>query len=78
MGHAEPKLQEQVAQPSLSLDAYWMPFTSNRDFKSDPKMIVRAEGVWLIGPDGRRTRQHGGRQMLPQGGTGPEVRFQRW
>ena len=42
MGHAEPKLQEQAGSASLSLDAYWMPFTSNRDFKHDPKMIVRA------------------------------------
>src|SRR6478672_9129441 len=29
----------------LSLDEYWMPFTPNRDFKSDPKMVVRAEGL---------------------------------
>ncbi|MBA3777160.1 MAG: aspartate aminotransferase family protein [Betaproteobacteria bacterium] len=30
----------------MSLDEYWMPFTPNRDFKSDPKMVVRAEGMY--------------------------------
>ena len=28
-----------------SLDGLWMPFTANRDFKSDPRLVVRAEGV---------------------------------
>ena len=32
------------AQP-LSLDEYWMPFTANRWFKKNPRMIERAEGV---------------------------------
>jgi beta-alanine--pyruvate transaminase len=30
-----------------SLDAYWMPFTANRDFKTEPRLIVRSEGVYL-------------------------------
>lgn len=25
---------------------YWMPFTGNRDFKTDPRIFVRAEGVY--------------------------------
>ncbi|MDX1431561.1 MAG: aspartate aminotransferase family protein [Gammaproteobacteria bacterium] len=29
-----------------SLDYYWMPFTSNRDFKSSPRMFVRGEGAY--------------------------------
>ncbi|SLN76271.1 aspartate aminotransferase family protein [Oceanibacterium hippocampi] len=28
-----------------SLDNYWMPFTANRDFRQDPRLLVRAEGV---------------------------------
>jgi beta-alanine--pyruvate transaminase len=47
MGHAERTIQEQAATRRISLDEYWMPFTPNRDFKSDPQMVVRAEGVWL-------------------------------
>lgn len=36
-----------------SLDAFWMPFTPNRAFKADPRMIVRAEGMHYYTPDGR-------------------------
>ena len=28
-----------------SLDAFWMPFTPNRQFKSQPRLVVSAEGV---------------------------------
>ena len=47
MGHAEFTLKDSVASQRISLDEYWMPFTPNRDFKADPKMIVRGEGVWF-------------------------------
>ena len=46
MGHAELKIHDQLSTKHLSLDEYWMPFTPNRDFKSDPKMVVRAEGMY--------------------------------
>ena len=29
------------------LENHWMPFTSNRDFKTDPRFIVRSEGVYM-------------------------------
>jgi beta-alanine--pyruvate transaminase len=49
MGHAELTLQNQspYSTKPLSLDEYWMPFTPNREFKADPQMVVRAEGVYL-------------------------------
>ncbi len=34
-------------------DAFWIPFTPNRDFKADPKMFARAEGVFYYTPEGR-------------------------
>ncbi|WP_424895237.1 aspartate aminotransferase family protein [Tepidimonas sp. HKU79] len=34
--------------------AHWMPFTGNRQFKADPRLIVAAEGAYLIDTDGRR------------------------
>jgi beta-alanine--pyruvate transaminase len=37
-----------------SLDAFWMPFTPNRQFKADPRMIVRAEGMHYYTPEGRQ------------------------
>ncbi|MGF1553898.1 MAG: aminotransferase class III-fold pyridoxal phosphate-dependent enzyme [Paracoccaceae bacterium] len=30
-----------------SLEEYWLPFTANRDFKREPRLVARAEGVWL-------------------------------
>ncbi|MEQ1618859.1 MAG: aspartate aminotransferase family protein [Terricaulis sp.] len=36
-----------------SLDSFWMPFTPNRAFKADPRMVVRAEGMHYYAPDGR-------------------------
>ena len=36
-----------------SLDAFWMPFTPNRAFKADPRMVSRAEGMFYYTPDGR-------------------------
>ncbi|WP_036234729.1 aspartate aminotransferase family protein [Marinobacterium litorale] len=36
------------------LDAYWMPYTSNREFKENPRMITGAEGAYLIDAEGRR------------------------
>ena len=30
-----------------SLEAHWMPFTDNRGFKEDPRLVVRASGVHL-------------------------------
>ncbi|MCO8162784.1 aspartate aminotransferase family protein [Pseudomonas sp. 21LCFQ010] len=38
----------------LKLDAHWMPFSANRNFKRDPRLIVGAEGSWLIDDQGRR------------------------
>ena len=39
---------------ALSLDAYWMPFTANRQFKQAPRMLGRAEGMHFWTPDGRQ------------------------
>ena len=29
-----------------AMDAYWMPFTSNREFKNDPRMLATAKGMY--------------------------------
>jgi beta-alanine--pyruvate transaminase len=36
-----------------SLDAFWMPFTPNRQFKTAPRMVATAEGIAYRTPDGR-------------------------
>ncbi|MBO9560147.1 MAG: aspartate aminotransferase family protein [Caulobacter sp.] len=35
------------------LDAFWMPFTPNRRFKTQPRMLSHAEGMYYRTPDGR-------------------------
>lgn len=39
---------------ALNLQAHWMPFSANRNFHRDPRLIVGAENNWLIDADGRK------------------------
>jgi beta-alanine--pyruvate transaminase len=36
------------------LDAHWMPFTGNREFKAHPRMIVAAEGAYYTDSEGKK------------------------
>ncbi len=35
-----------------SMSAFWMPFTNNRDFKANPRLLVSAEGMYYKDVDG--------------------------
>jgi len=35
------------------LDAFWMPFTANRQFKANPRLLARAQGMFYWTQDGR-------------------------
>jgi beta-alanine--pyruvate transaminase len=37
-----------------NLESYWIPFTSNRRFKKEPRLLVRAEGMYFWNVDGER------------------------
>ncbi len=37
-----------------AMDAYWMPFTANRQFKKNPRLLARAEGMHYWTADGRQ------------------------
>ena len=37
-----------------NLEAFWMPFTANRQFKKAPRMLVAAEGMYYTSADGRK------------------------
>src|SRR6185295_9579049 len=37
-----------------TLDAHWMPFTANRQFKQAPRLLSRAEGMHYWTPEGRQ------------------------
>jgi beta-alanine--pyruvate transaminase len=39
---------------SDSLDAYWMPFTANRQFKKEPRLLTKASGMHYWSHDGRK------------------------
>ena len=46
-----------TAKPSLvraDLEAFWMPFTANRQFKANPRLLARAEGMHYWTADGRQ------------------------
>ena len=36
-----------------SMSSFWMPFTNNRDFKNNPRLLVSAEGMYYKDVDGR-------------------------
>jgi beta-alanine--pyruvate transaminase len=36
------------------LDAFWMPFTANRQFKKAPRLLARASGMYFWTPEGRQ------------------------
>ncbi len=42
-----------IAQPN-DLQAYWMPFTANRQFRAHPRLLAAAEGMYYVTADGRR------------------------
>ncbi|MDA3919535.1 MAG: aspartate aminotransferase family protein [Salinisphaera sp.] len=46
--------QRANALTAADFDAYWMPFTGNRQYKSDPRLIVGAQGCYYTAADGRQ------------------------
>jgi beta-alanine--pyruvate transaminase len=45
-------MNEITARPN-NLEAFWMPFTANRAYKSTPRLLARAEGMLYYTSDGR-------------------------
>jgi len=46
-------LSEAPALTTTDLEAYWMPFTANRQFKAKPRLMASAEGMYYKTVDGR-------------------------
>jgi beta-alanine--pyruvate transaminase len=44
----------QPPRSNQDLEAHWMPFTANRDFKASPRLVTRSEGMYLWNQDGDR------------------------
>ena len=49
-----PNNDKQAGLTQAQLDAHWMPFSGNRDFKKDPRLFVAAEGNYFTSADGRK------------------------
>jgi beta-alanine--pyruvate transaminase len=47
-------MQKPVALPTNNLEAFWMPFSANRQYKKAPRLLVRAEGMHYWSHDGRK------------------------
>jgi beta-alanine--pyruvate transaminase len=43
-----------LAPTASPLDAYWMPFTANRQFKDKPRMLAKATGMYYETTEGRK------------------------
>jgi len=42
-----------IARNTLDLSSFWMPFTANRQFKSQPRLLASASGMTYRTPEGR-------------------------
>jgi beta-alanine--pyruvate transaminase len=47
-------LSDQLHLHPDDFGAYWMPFTANRQFKSAPRMVASAKGMYYTSTDGRQ------------------------
>lgn len=46
-------MSETAASSPNNLEAYWMPFTANRQFKANPRMLVSAKGMYYTDARGK-------------------------
>ncbi len=44
--------QKELSAEALNLDPYWMPFTANRYFKRNPRIIVSGRGAYYRSAEG--------------------------
>jgi beta-alanine--pyruvate transaminase len=48
------RARPEAVATSLERSAWFMPFSMNRQFKKNPRLVARAEGVWYYTPQGRK------------------------
>ena len=46
--------KSQATQAPEQMDAFWMPFSANRQFKHQPRLLASAEGMYYQSTDGRQ------------------------
>jgi beta-alanine--pyruvate transaminase len=61
--------------PASTLEAHWMPFTANRDFKQRPRLQARAEGMYYWNENGDKILDAcSGLFCVAAGHNRPEIR----
>ena len=48
------RAQPEVTDGTLENSAFFMPFSMNRQFKKNPRLLSRAEGIYYFTPEGRK------------------------
>jgi beta-alanine--pyruvate transaminase len=52
---ASPSTARRAAQPAENaLQPYWMPFSANKEFKAEPRLFARADGMYFYTPEDRQ------------------------
>ena len=46
-------MYKRQSQENLNLDNYWLPFTPNKKFKANPRLLTSAKGMYYKSDDGR-------------------------
>ena len=60
--------------PCADLENHWMPFTDNKSFKQDPRLLVKGEGIYLWNSRGERLIDGcSGLFSVPCGHCRPEI-----
>lgn len=54
MAAPKPVTDEAVRTDADWLESHWMPFTGNREFKANPRLIVEADGAHYTDAEGRK------------------------
>ena len=66
---------ENINELPNSLEEHWMPFTANKDFKNNPRLMVKAEGVYYTDHYGNKLIDaSSGLFCSPAGHSRPEIR----
>jgi beta-alanine--pyruvate transaminase len=75
MGHADPHVTAAThTQDAHAFDNFWMPFSPNKEFKSEPRLFVKGEGMYLWTDDGHKVLDAAsGLFCVPAGHCRPEI-----
>ena len=63
---------------TLDLDAFWMPFTASRQFKSAPRLLAKAKDMHYWTPEGRQVLDAVAGLWCVNAGHSRPIRRVRW